>query len=565
MILVLLVAVLLAPLFTTDAGAVDCARTITADVVALDQPYFLNRLGAVSANGMIYALKRDVVDKNTLVPCNAGGNCVPGNVALRPDKRPRPIVLRMNVGDCIAINFTNLLTPLAQNKAFIFNLNLDFNEPGFLNNVPDLPVLAADPTPAAVAFAPANIEFEDQPITREASIHVNGMQLFNSILDDGSFVGRNPSSLVAPGGSTTYTLYGEYENVYHLYSMGSKIGGDGGSGTDSYGLFGAIVVEPKGSEWYRSQITHEEMVLATCAPAIFNNLATVGQCFDKNQDGTFKNVVRTAAGQPVFNYDRNYPAVEPFIAEGKANLPILKFLQDTTTLVHSDLHAIVTGKDRGQIPRAASDDRYRSNSTNPQQNMPFREFASIWNDEQVAVQPFTQFYKDPVLLHTFKTVGDVFIINMASGGIGSEIVANRLGIGPQWDCVDCKAEEFFLTSWAIGDVGVLVDRPAVFMPFITGIPVGAGPGARASLFSDDPANVHHSYMGDHAKFRNVHAGPFEHHIFHLHGHQWVFAPQSDKANYMDMQQVSPGSGYTMDTVNGGSGNRHKTPGDAIYH
>ena len=37
-----------------------CARTIEADIVALDQPIFLNRLGASLPGGMIYALRRDV-------------------------------------------------------------------------------------------------------------------------------------------------------------------------------------------------------------------------------------------------------------------------------------------------------------------------------------------------------------------------------------------------------------------------------------------------------------------------------------------------------------------------
>ena len=36
-------------------------RVIHAEVVALDQPYFYNRLGANAPDGMIYALKRDVV------------------------------------------------------------------------------------------------------------------------------------------------------------------------------------------------------------------------------------------------------------------------------------------------------------------------------------------------------------------------------------------------------------------------------------------------------------------------------------------------------------------------
>ena len=40
-------------------------------------------------------------------------------------------------------------------------------------------------------------------------------------------------------------------------------------------------------------------------------------------------------------------------------------------------------------------------------------------------------------------------------------------------------------------------------------------------------NVYHSYISDHVKFRNVHAGSDDHHIFHLHAHQWVHTPNSD--------------------------------------
>ena len=38
-----------------------CERTIKASVVALDQAYYNNRLGAFQAGGMIFALRRDVV------------------------------------------------------------------------------------------------------------------------------------------------------------------------------------------------------------------------------------------------------------------------------------------------------------------------------------------------------------------------------------------------------------------------------------------------------------------------------------------------------------------------
>ena len=70
-----------------------CERTIKANVVALDQVIMFNRLGTVNPNGMIYALKQDVVAIDPLK------GLVAGNVRLRADKRPRPIVLRMNSGD----------------------------------------------------------------------------------------------------------------------------------------------------------------------------------------------------------------------------------------------------------------------------------------------------------------------------------------------------------------------------------------------------------------------------------------------------------------------------------
>src|SRR5258708_2414662 len=93
----------------TPAG---CARTITAHVSALDQPFLLNRLGAMMPEGMVFALDRDIVAAN----CPAGQACKPskGNARLRDGKRARPMVLRANVGDCLSIHFTNLLADTSQ-------------------------------------------------------------------------------------------------------------------------------------------------------------------------------------------------------------------------------------------------------------------------------------------------------------------------------------------------------------------------------------------------------------------------------------------------------------------
>ena len=51
-----LAAAVAAVLASAEAGAaITCARTLTADVIAFDQPIMFNRLGAANVNGMMYA------------------------------------------------------------------------------------------------------------------------------------------------------------------------------------------------------------------------------------------------------------------------------------------------------------------------------------------------------------------------------------------------------------------------------------------------------------------------------------------------------------------------------
>src|SRR6476660_2549401 len=101
--------ILSAAILLAGAPIAHAQRIVTADVVALDQAFYNNRLGVFQSGGMIFALRRDVVS-------NAGGayDLQPGKVMLRPSKRPRPMVLRMNVGDCLEIAFQNLLAPTQQ-------------------------------------------------------------------------------------------------------------------------------------------------------------------------------------------------------------------------------------------------------------------------------------------------------------------------------------------------------------------------------------------------------------------------------------------------------------------
>src|SRR5689334_11589507 len=128
--------------FAAAQPADNCARTIKANVDALDQPFFLNRLGAMMPEGMVFALDRDVERVTT---CPAGQWCP--RARLKAYKRPRPIVLRANVGDCLQIYFTNLLSD---------------------------------------TVAPFHGIQGVQPATRVAGIHVAGMQLVRTINDDSS-------------------------------------------------------------------------------------------------------------------------------------------------------------------------------------------------------------------------------------------------------------------------------------------------------------------------------------------------------------------------------------------
>jgi hypothetical protein len=477
------------------AHAQTCNRTLQAEVSALDQPFFWNRLGAVQPHGMVYALTRDVV------ALSSGTSPGPGNAVLRRDKRPRPLVLRMSVGDCLEITFHNWLAP-----------------------------------------SPVD---EEQAHTREASIHVVGMQLRNSIADDGSWVGRNASSLVPVGGTAVYTLYAEREGAFLLHSTGALVGGEGDNGTISAGLFGVVNVEPANSVWYRSQLTRQEMDWAT------------------QVDGS-GNPRYTANGHPVLNYDAVYPT-GPF-----AGKPILKIL-DGNQIFHSDLTAIIagTGPNAEIVPNP-----YPPVAVSPDRNKPFREFTIVFHDEIAAVQAFPQF-NDAVLGHTLHSVRDAFAINYGTGGIGAEILANRLNVGPMHQCTECLYEEFFLSSWTVGDPAMVVDVPANAPCSVsqlrqenhTSSPCTPTPGPKATkaFYPDDPSNVYHSYLNDHVKFRNVHAGSEDHHIFHLHAHQWLHTPDGGRSTNLDSQAIGPGAGFTYEILHGGSGNRAKTPGDAIFH
>jgi len=443
-------------LFAGGAGAdpefypLPCTNTITASVVALDQPIFYNRFGAFDPAGMMFALERNVEPE-------LGATVTPGDVRLKTDIRPRPLTLRVNEGDCIQVTLTNLLDP------FLFT---DIR-------------------------------------TRSVSMNAAGMELAQGSMSISS-IGQNPSAPVQPGESATFTWYAAKRGSYAINSLVSSSGGEGSGGSQGHGLFGAIIVEPAGSTWYRSQV-HSSVLAA----------ATTGQ----NPNGT-----------PIIDYNATHPD----------GTPVLRILNDNNELIYSDLNAIISGfagppPTESRPPSGTSGEWYR-------------EFTVIFHDDVAIMQAYPELENDSL----FKGVRDGFAINYGCAGMGAEIIAVRRGEGPGKDCGECKFEEFFLESWVNGD-------PA--MPTLKDVITGQ---ATQEQFPHDPSNVHHSYVGDPVRFENIHIGSSTH-VFHLHAHQWLFAPNDENSTYLDSQSISPGTSYSYEINYGGGGNRNLMPGDSIFH
>lgn len=591
-----------------------------ADVVAIDHPMVFNRLGAQNVNWMMYALRHDVIDlsdPNHKKPLNynstgearflqARRHPESRDIALRPDLRPRPLVLRVPEGSCLKVRFTNLLhkkplMPPSKGKDFPNQANPFESDKDNLKHIHHpLEHAANDISNNAIPNQEAEEEnkrifnIDDQVASRWVGFHPQGLEVVNKAEDTGANVGGNGGNgLLAPadgsGADDTkeYLFYAAKEGTYLVSNEGAAFGGEGTSGNSGVGLFGAVIVEPKDAHFYRGQVTEEEMRLVRTNT--------------------------TDLGQPIIDYEAKFDCKNADIKdsgwckdEEKDGLPVLNMVKGKR-IIHGDINAIVVGSgsdadhpNDGHFPTTTYplESQGKRNPAYPNRLEPFREFVSIFHDENAATQAFPYFFEHPILSHTLHGVRDAFMINYGSGGVGSEIIANRLKAGPMQDCIDCAYEEFFLSAFSVGDPAMLVDKPAnlvtghcqpEFIPkYIKDPDDPSGKHeildpdyhnqeqfnkycvqpqdqkAETVFYPHDPGNVHHSYMGDFVKFRNMHSGK-EQHIFHLHNHQWLFNPNDDNSNYIDAQGIGPGSGYTYEIAYGGSGNRNKTSGDAIFH
>lgn len=544
--------------------ASDEQAVVCADIVAMDQTLVYNRFGSFNPYGMMFALNRDVVPllsaprKDGSVDLTGGArltaeDCandigiasrewqIPlteGKVRLRDCKRPRPMVLRANVGDQLLVQVTNLLS---QDQAPFHSPDFkkDFCQNGPTDDEGNTRVHQAQSFGGDALFDHGEVtcpltssekeKVPDWPNTRGVNFVAQGLVPL-PIKGEPPHPACLGTGSVRPGERFTCLLDVTQEGVNFFASHAAPSGGQGSGGSLVHGLFGSVNVQKPGSQWYRSQVSAAAMdAVWTATGADPFKLRQGDIAYDKMIDG-----------MPVLNMRR----------------PLGEQDRRATEIVHTDLNAIIyCNRD---APGAQCDPRLDAQTdgiTLEPSYTAFREFSVFFHDELKTF--YTKNFSELGQFGQLAGVRDGFAINYGASGMGAMLLANRKGIGPADDCMECLYEEFFLTSWANGDPALL------------------------EWYADDPSNVHHSYMNDPVVFRNFHAGPKETHVFHLHAHQWFAGNDPNRGSYLDSQTVGPQQGFTYNIYHGGlrgpkgagqgwwasqgSGNRNRTVGDSIFH
>ncbi|MBA2442070.1 MAG: hypothetical protein H0V53_06645 [Rubrobacter sp.] len=214
-------------------------------VVALEQRLDYNEFGDHDPYGLIYALAED-------------------EAAIRAgDKKPEPLVLRANEGDCIEVRLTNKLT----------SRFLEHNGAQDGDAMPPLEPETGTKAGLRVSLHPQLLKYD-----------VRG--------SDGTAVGYNRDQTVGPGESTLYRWYADKElGATNLTDFGDV------RGHRHHGLFAGLNIEPKGST-YHDPVTGDEIKSGVSADIRIPNARDFREFTTFFQDGLN---IRDKAGVPIPN------------------------------------------------------------------------------------------------------------------------------------------------------------------------------------------------------------------------------------------------------------------------
>jgi hypothetical protein len=200
---------------TTNPCASAPHDTFNVSAINVDMP--LNRYGTHDPNGFMYVLNSNISAVRAQEKSQQVSSGLQGNDPIQP------LVIRAHEGDCVTVNLTNATT---------FGVQAMDQPP--IENQGDTCDGPPDCTGALVRTAPENIAWNADGLPGLSA---------NDVSTD---VGQNTDTTAAPGKTASYTVYmdpalGEGAHVFHSTGDIRQLQG--------HGLFGAIISEPKGSQF----------------------------------------------------------------------------------------------------------------------------------------------------------------------------------------------------------------------------------------------------------------------------------------------------------------------------
>lgn len=204
----------------TDASGAITAPIRRYEVVATNHDVVYNNAGEHDPDGVIYVLKEDLAAvKNGLKPAE-------------------PLIIRANTGDCIEVTLDNQLDP-AKMAPHCFEAlepgQLGFEEPTAGATLPD----CLDEPPDNEVNIPG---FRPFPVSARVSLHPSLVDYH--LGSDGANVGMNFDSTVGPGESILYRWFAPEETGLGVLQDRADV-----QNHLHHGLFGGLVIEPKGSTY----------------------------------------------------------------------------------------------------------------------------------------------------------------------------------------------------------------------------------------------------------------------------------------------------------------------------
>lgn len=529
------------------APAQTCAtaeRIIRYYVSAIDVVVPVNGWGDFNPMGVTYALNNlEAVPNVTQIKdrdfklYNSTDQSIPNKI--------QPLVLRANEGDCVEVILRNELDT------------------------------------AFGGIDPLTLE----PIGPENNKRNVGMQISGLSYDPkdsaGAFIGNNPDTTVAPGFEKVYRWYAGRQGGY-MFRDNSNL--QWPQDTITKGLFGMLVVEPKGSTW-RDSITGRNFLKSTSQNSFeYNDLSTIGQ------DGLGRNIY-LGVGASIFADIHQQPGAP--LPKGAMLLESVSGndYRDYAMILHDEFEGITgpvawdesgktafygvpfypaTGIEDGTFlinyrseplrNRHAAWERHRGLVPVPGIGLVdgSRELVRETSEVRVTVTP--PLVKLEFLGEEGEVIGEVTVdsekmsVVLPNGrafepgdefcGGGKFASDNGRDDDPAYNFYKCVGEEAHLQSWPFGD-------PAVAMP--------------------------RAYWGDPIVIYAANADSHDTHTFHQHAHRWFLDPnQADisklpipendiqKSTRLDVQGVGAMEVYKL-VYEQGAGSVTGTAGDSIFH